>query len=191
MRICLYGGTYDPIHNAHLTIAECAVDQLFLDELIFMPSAISPHKTDQNITSSNARLLMVQTAIQSYPAFSVSDYEMKKQGISFTINTVEYLSSLYNVSRNNFFMLIGGDNYKDFERWKEPEKILELCTPVVAARPGISSRKIKKNNFIFLDTPLMDISSTDIRNRVKQNKPINELVPKSVAEIIYKNKLYL
>ncbi len=191
MRICLYGGTYDPIHNAHLTIAECAVEQLFLDELVFMPSAISPHKTRQTVAKSDARLLMVQTAIKSYPAFSASDYEMKKQGISFTVETVEHLAILYNVSRDDFFMLIGEDNYKDFEKWREPEKILELCTPVVAARPGFSKYSIQSKEFLFLDSPLMDISSTKIRNRVKKNQPIDELVPNSVAEIIYKYKLYL
>ena len=185
----IYGGTFDPIHTGHLITAQSVCEIRKLDKIIFIPSFISPHKTDRISSSPRHRINMLKLAIKDIPYFEYSDIEVKKKEISYTINTIIALKSAY----KNIELIIGYDNLITFDTWKEPNKILELVKLVVLRR------KVREENFqqnkyfkkaIFIETPLIEIFGTDIRERVKTNRSINFLVPQKVLAYIYKHNLY-
>lgn len=185
----IYGGTFDPIHVGHLITAQSVCEIRKLDKIIFIPSFISPHKTDRISSSPRHRINMLKLAIKDIPYFEYSDIEIKKKEISYTINSVLALKAAY----KNIELIIGYDNLITFNTWKEPDKILELVKLVVLRR------KVREENFqqnkyfkkaIFIETPLIEIFGTDIRERVKTNRSINFLVPQKVMAYIYKHNLY-
>ena len=185
----IYGGTFDPIHVGHLITAQSVCEIRKLDKIIFIPSFISPHKTDRISSSPRHRINMLKLAIKDIPYFEYSDIEIKKKEISYTINSILALKSAY----KNIELIIGYDNLITFDTWKEPDKILELVKLVVLRR------KVREENFqqnkyfkkaIFIETPLIEIFGTDIRERVKTNRSINFLVPQKVMAYIYKHNLY-
>jgi nicotinate-nucleotide adenylyltransferase len=187
--IGIYGGTFDPIHMGHLITAQSVCEILKLDKIIFIPSYISPHKTDRISSSPRHRLNMLKLAIQGISSFGYSDLEINNKNISYTIDTVSQLKSMY----ENIELIIGYDNLITFDTWKEPDKLLKLVKLVVLRR------KVKEDDFerhkyfkkaIFVETPLIEIYGTDIRERVKNNKSINFLVPTKVIAYIYKHNLY-
>jgi len=187
--IGIYGGTFDPIHMGHLITAQSVCEIRKLDKIIFIPSFISPHKTDRISSSPRHRINMLKLAIKDIPYFEYSDIEIKKKEISYTINSILALKAAY----KNIELIIGYDNLITFDTWKEPDKILELVKLVVLRR------KVREENFqqnkyfkkaIFIETPLIEIFGTDIRERVKTNRSINFLVPQKVMAYIYKHNLY-
>jgi nicotinate-nucleotide adenylyltransferase len=202
-RYGIIGGTFDPIHNAHLYIAYEAKEKLNLDEVIFMPAGIQPLKANNIITDSKLRYNMVKAAIEPFREFSVSSYEIEKDGLSFTHETLEYFKIKVNAKNrdNELFFITGADCLFSMEKWKEVKKIFSLCTLVVFSRGGIrkSDMLIKKQliedkydgKIIILDLKELEISSTDIRNRVNQNKRIDFFVPSKVVDIIYEKRLYV
>ena len=193
LKIGIYGGTFDPIHFAHITIAKTAVTFLQLDELLFMPSYISPNKTDQQITSAEHRYNMVKLAIGTYPQFSVSPIEIERQGTSYTVDTLLNIHDSYRVSSESLFLIVGGDSLVDFESWKGPEKISQLCQIVVAARADYDFLDLSKKfplKVTKLPTPLLDISSTKIRENIRKGKSIDTLVPELIISYIKKHSLY-
>mgnify|MGYP000306633674 CR=1 FL=1 len=187
-KIGIFGGTFDPIHNGHLITAQYVLEKRNLEKIIFIPCFISPHKT--NLVSSEPihRLQMIKLAIDSLPYFDYSDYELKSEGISYTYNTLLYLSEKY----SSLELIIGYDNLLVFDKWNKPDEILELATLVVMKRK--TDIEEKRNRFfdkaILVDTPTIEISSTDIRERVRNNLPIDFLVPESVKKYIYETNLY-
>lgn len=192
----ILGGTFDPVHFGHLITAQSLLEIRKLKKIIFIPSYISPHKTDQEITEGNHRLRMLELAvygIESLPsggqAFEVSNIELKKESISYTVDTLEELSKQY----ENIELIIGLDNLLEFHTWKNPDRIIELAKLVVLKR-RIADEKIIKNKYYnaadFIDTPLIEISSSEIRERVKNSLPIDFLVPQKVKEYILTNNLY-
>ncbi len=190
-RIGIMGGTFDPIHHGHLITAQSVALQRNLDKILFIPCSTSPHKIDVNSTPANNRLDMVKLAIKGLNKFSVSDYEIKNKGISYTIDTIIHLKEKF----NEIEFIIGYDNYLKFDTWKEPDKILELVKLVVLKRSynniDISSNENRfRKRAVFVETPVIDITSTEIRERVKKNLPIDFLVPESVKKYIVDNKLY-
>ncbi|WP_160685706.1 nicotinate-nucleotide adenylyltransferase [Clostridium sp. C2-6-12] len=199
-RYGIIGGTFDPIHYAHLYIAYEAKEQLKLDEVIFMPAGKQPLKADKIVTDSNLRYNMVKLAIQTYDGFSVSDYEIEKEGLSFTYETLEDFKNNTNEEIELFF-ITGADCLLTLEQWKSVEKIFSLASLVVFPRVGISKEEMierkelieEKYNgkIIILNLKELEISSTYIRERVNKNQRIDFFVPSKVAEIIYKNKLYI
>lgn len=201
-RYGIIGGSFDPIHYAHLYIAYEAKEQLNLDEVIFMPTAKQPFKTDNIVTDSMLRYDMVKKAIEDFDDFSASDYEAKKGGISFTYETLEYLKGRNpDISEEEeLFFITGADCLLSIEKWKKVEKIFSLSTLVVFSRGGISKAEMleRKNvleekyngKIVVLDLNQLEISSTEIRDRVKNNKRIDFFVPAKVANIIYENGLY-
>ena len=204
MKRCgIIGGTFDPIHNAHLYIAYEAKEKLNLDEVIFMPAGIQPLKADNIITDSKLRYDMVKTAIEPFSEFSVSDYEIKKGGLSFTYETLEYFKTKTGVDNqeNELFFITGADCLFSMDKWKEVKKIFSLATLVVFSRGGISKREMlnKKQiieekydgKIVILDLKELEISSTDIRKRVNQHKRVDFFVPSRVADIIYEKGLYI
>ena len=201
-RYGIIGGTFDPVHNAHLYIAYEAKEQLNLDEVIFMPAAKQPFKAENIITDSKLRYEMVKTAIESFNEFSVSSYEIEKGGLSFTYETLQHFkgeSDAKNQEKELFF-ITGADCLISIEKWSEVEKIFSLATLVVFSRDGISKnemiekKKIIEEKYngkiIILDLKELEISSTDIRERINQNKRIDFFVPPKVVDMIYKKGLY-
>lgn len=201
-RYGIIGGTFDPIHNAHLYIAYEAKEQLGLDKVIFIPAAKQPFKTNNIVTDSKLRYEMVKSAIEPFDEFSISSYEIEKGGISFTHETLQYFKGKNDAQNQEkeLFFITGADCLISLEEWKDVQKIFSLATLVVFARGGISKKEMlkkkqiieKKYNgkIIILDLKELEISSTDIRERVNQNKKIDFFVPLKVMDIIYKNGLY-
>ena len=201
-RYGIIGGTFDPIHNAHLYIAYEAKEQLDLDEVIFMPAGKQPFKVENIVTDSKLRYEMVKSAIEPFDEFSVSNYEIEKGGISFTYETLQYFKDKNDAQNQEkeLFFITGADCLISIEEWKDVQKIFSLATLVVFARGGISKKEMlekkqiieEKYNgkIIILDLKELEISSTDIRERINQNKKIDFFVPSKVVDIIYKNGLY-
>lgn len=185
----LYGGNFDPVHNGHLITALRVYEQRHLDKIIFVPALISPFKS--GITSADAedRFNMLSLAVKDFHFLEVSDYELKKEGISFSIDTVKHLRNLY----NKVELIIGYDNLLEFEKWKDPDEIAEIATLIVLKRKVTNIADTQNRFFekaIFPSTPVVEISSTEIRQRVRDNLPVDFLVPDSVKEYISKHNLY-
>lgn len=195
-RYGIMGGTFNPIHNAHLYIAYEAMNQLNLDKIIFMVAGVPPHKVGENIVEANSRLQMVNLAISNYENFEVSDYEIKKNGLSYTYETLEHFKD----SNTELFFITGADCLHDIEKWKNPQRILNACTFVVFNRGGYKLEKLieqtnyiklKYNaNIVYLNTINLELSSTILRERILQDKRVDFFIPKSVLNYIYNNDLY-
>jgi nicotinate-nucleotide adenylyltransferase len=186
----IFGGTFDPIHIGHLITAQSIYEFRKLEKIIFIPSFISPHKTDITSSSFEHRINMLKLAIEDIPYFDYSDIEIKKKDISFSINTIQDLKSVY----ENIELIIGFDNLIVFDRWKAPDKILKLVKLVVLRRK-VKGENFQRNKYfdkaIFVDTPLVEVYGTEIRERVKNNQNINFLVPQKVMAYIYEHNLYM
>ncbi|NME94649.1 nicotinate-nucleotide adenylyltransferase [Clostridium cochlearium] len=197
-RKAIFGGTFDPIHNGHLHIAYKALDRLKLDKIIFVPSGNPPHKHKECITDKNIRYDMVKYAIEQEKKFEISDYEIKKKGKSYTYETIEYFNKY--CPNTELYFIAGADCLMDIHNWKNVRSIMEKAKLVVFNRPGYSVKSILfeksrveerfKKNIIFLDIPLLDISSTEIREKIKNKQEVVNLLPKKTYSIINKYKLY-
>ncbi|MBN1560978.1 nicotinate (nicotinamide) nucleotide adenylyltransferase [candidate division KSB1 bacterium] len=191
MRIAIYGGTFDPVHLAHLIIAEYACTELSLDKLFFVPGYSPPHKLSVTITDPLHRLNMVKMAIAENHKFTLSEHEIMKQGTSFTVDTLKYYSEHFRIEKKNLYLIVGADNLVDFHLWKNPDEIVRLAQIAVANRPATAVSTARITDFIMLGTPLLDISASMIRKRVQQHKSVRYLVPEKVAEYIQQHRLYL
>lgn len=185
----IYGGTFDPVHFGHLLTAQSLFEKRDLEKIIFIPCSISPHK--QDIISSNPlhRLNMLKLAVKDIPYFEISNYEIQKGSISYTIDTLRHLSDFY----ENIELIIGYDNLAVFDKWYKADEILEIAKLVVMKR--VSDFDTNQNHKYFdkaviVDTPTIEISSTEIRNRVNQGLSINFMMPEKVSDYIYKNGIY-
>jgi len=191
-KIGIMGGTFDPIHNGHLLSAEEVRQKLGLDMIIFIPAGSPPLKNPKNTTDAVHRYNMCLLACLSNPFFSVSDIEVKREGPSYTVDTIRQLRKEY--AHNHLFFISGADASNNFESWREFDKIIEMCDIVVTTRPGYNPSGILKNrengNFHFLDISQMDISSTKIRHNLKLGKSVRYLMADSVIEYINKENLY-
>ena len=189
--IGIFGGTFDPVHNAHLLLAEAAREELGLDALIFMPANIPPHKIDgRAITPAHCRVEMLRMAIADNPCFSLSTYEIDSKGVSYTVETLKWLRAGH--PRADLTLLIGGDAARDFGTWRQPEEIARLARLAVWERPGIPLPKevLPGVGYHTLDAPLMEISSTDIRGRVARGSSIRYRAPRAVIDYINQHGLY-
>lgn len=186
----ILGGSFDPIHIGHLITAYEVLQKRNLEKIIFVPCNISPHKIDQKITEDFHRLNMIKLAIEEFPSFEVCDFEIRKGGVSYTYDTLVELKKTY----DNMELIIGFDNLVVFEKWNRPDDIFQLAKVVVMKRE-IDCIPTTRNKYfdsaILLDTTLVDISSTEIRERVKNKLTIDYLVPNKVKEYITQNGLYL
>lgn len=185
--IGLFGGTFDPIHIGHLITAQSVLELRHLSKIIFMPTFVSPLKIDYHSASSADRAKMVELAIESYPYFELSRYEIEKHKISYTIDTLEYLKKKY----ANIELIIGYDNYVIFNKWKSSDLILQLAKVIVLNR---NVKNIEPNNFderfIFVDSPTIEVNSTEIRERVRKNMSIDFLVQPTTKDYIAQKKLF-
>jgi nicotinate-nucleotide adenylyltransferase len=191
MKIGLFGGTFDPVHFGHLIIAETIRNDMELDRLILLPSAVPPHKQDQQITAFHHRVAMLNLAIEGDPEFSVSELEFNK-GISYTIDTIQYFIST--CPDDSFYLIIGADSLFELDTWKDPERLLNSLPVIVARRTGYPFDKIAhkwRKRCQWVDTPCIELSSSDIRSRVSAKQSIRFRVPRPVEKYIIQNGLYL
>ena len=188
MKVGIYGGTFDPIHFGHLITARYLLEYRELDKLIFIPCYISPHKVHKFSSDENSRLQMLKLALENEPKFEISEYELENKEISYTVKTLEHYSKIY----DDIELIIGYDNLLVFPDWKEPDRIFELATVVVLKRKTDLNERINKYFELaeFVESPIVEISSTDIRNRINQKKSVEFLLPNSVIDYIKKNNLY-
>ena len=189
-KIGIYGGTFDPIHNGHLITVQTVLEKRGLDKIVFIPCHISPHKQSAVSSLPGHRLEMLKLALKEFKSFTYSDFEIKRGDISYTLNTIhEFRKSFEKIE-----LIIGYDNLIVFDKWYKPDEILNLCNLVVMKRSVDVLTQYQNKYFEraeFVETPLIEISSTNIRERVKNDKPITGMVPESVAKFIHDNKLYL
>lgn len=191
MNYGIYGGTFDPPHSGHLIVAERVADTLALDKVFFIPSFQSPHKSPGESSAPEHRLAMTRLAVAGNPLFECLDIEVLAPEISFTISTLERLTRIH--PGDAFTLMIGMDNYQTFHRWKEPHRILELARLAVMNRPGFPQQVnevIGSVHTEFVEVPDIDISSSDIRSRVRSSRSIRYLVPDPVAAYLRDHQLY-
>jgi nicotinate-nucleotide adenylyltransferase len=195
-KIGILGGTFNPIHLAHLYIAYEAKCQLDLDKVIFIPAGNPPHKKDKKILEASLRYNMVCEAIKNYEDFEVSNYEVEKEGYSYTFETLQY----FKTKDNELYFITGADCLMDIEKWKSPEEIFKLSKLVVFNRAGYNKKNLriqkdkieeKFNTTVnFLDIIDLEISSSMIRERIKEGKRVDFFLPKEVLNYIEKNNIY-
>lgn len=188
-RIGIFGGTFDPPHNAHLEIAEQAKKQLKLTRVFFIPAYIPPHKQNKLTSSVSNRLRMLKLLIGERKCFSISKIELRRKGISYTIDTLQSFHKQYKEAE--FILIIGADNLYQFGKWRSPLKILSLATVAVYNRKGFNLNKDRNwIDSIQLKGKLIRISSTDIRDRIKNGLSIKPFVPLPIEKYIRKHSLY-
>jgi nicotinate-nucleotide adenylyltransferase len=199
MKIGILGGTFDPVHNGHLEIAGEVKGTLGLDRVLFIPARQSPFKADYAVTPAESRLEMLRLAVTGSRDYAVSTIEVERPGISYTVDTISELKKQYGEG-NEWFFIMGWDSLERFDEWREPERIIELCFVVAVPRPDSVKPDLERletkvpgiaSRVIFTDSPLVDISSTDIRDMVSRGQSIDHLVPAAVAEYIQKHRLYI
>ncbi len=191
MRVCIFGGTFDPPHIGHLLIAQTVCEAEKFDKILFIPANIPPHK--KNISAVNDRLAMLNLAIKGNPNFEISDMEIERGGVSYTIDTLKDIRSSFIKAEDELFYLIGSDSLLGFKKWKNPKEILKHCNVVVAIRPGFRPSDIPAwilHRIQFANIPRFEISSSNIRQRWRENKTIRYLVTLPVWEYINHHNLY-
>ena len=199
MKIGILGGTFDPIHNGHLALGRYAKVKFSLDEIWVMPNGNPPHKESESIESKTRhRVEMVRLAIQEEPGFSLQLYEVERKEVNYSYLTMEHFAKEF--PEDEFYFIIGADSLFDIEKWRCPERLLKTCVILAAYRDGKSrtemDAKIKYLNEKYqadirlLSMPEIDISSTEIREDMKDHVSIEKMVPKSVYEYIKKHDLF-
>lgn len=187
-RIGILGGTFNPVHNAHLHIAKQALRKLRLDKVIFIPAYIPPHKKIYGNVTTNDRIRMLRLVLSGEKRFMISLYEIRKKGKSYSIKTIRFLKRKYG-KRARLFFLIGADSLKGLPRWKDSAGLLKLAQFVVVPRPGFAMRS-GAPGILKVYIPKKDISSTKIRRLLREKKPIKRFVQKEVYRYIKEHKLY-
>jgi len=183
-RVGVFGGTFDPVHVGHLAIALAALESVPLDRLLFVPVRRSPLKDRDPIASVSDRVAMLKAAVTNEPRFALSSVELEREGVSYTVDTLEALRS-----EGDLFLVLGSDALADLERWRAPDRIRELATILVAARPGAPEPDPIHGARAF-DAPRLDISSRELRARAARGMSLRYLVPDAVWEHIKKRGLY-
>lgn len=200
MKIGIMGGTFDPIHNGHLMLGEYAYRQFELDEIWFMPNGNPPHKQERNDrTDARDRAEMVRLAIEGNGAFRLEEYEVNRTEISYSYQTMEYFKQKY--PKDHFYFIIGADSLFALEKWVHPERIFKTCTILAAYRDEMNNRSIMNSKINELNhkynadirllvTPLMNVSSHELRDKLKKGMSIADDVPKAVEKYILCHNLY-
>ncbi len=194
-RIGIMGGTFDPIHNAHLLIAESAREEYSLDKIFFVTSGKPPHKSDLNVTKPELRHEMVAAALDGNPYFEADDYEVRKTDYSYTADTLLHYKGLYPGA--DLYFIIGADSLEYLHKWRKPEVITANAVLLTYPRAGDITRiiraarqRLKAAQIGEIHAPRFEVSSTLVRERVGEGKSIRYLVPERVAEMIERYGLY-
>ncbi len=201
MRIGIFGGSFDPVHLGHLLLAETCREQARLDQVWFMPAASPPHKRRNVLSPAKDRLEMLRLAIGGHAGFQVSTLEVDRGGVSYTVDTLRQLREQH--GSDELFLLMGGDTLADLPKWREPAEILTIATPVVVQRHGapvpnfavltalVDSARLATFSEYIVEMPVVEISSTELRERVKSGRSIRFRTPRAVEKFIEAQKLYL
>jgi nicotinate-nucleotide adenylyltransferase len=183
-KIGIYGGTFDPIHHGHLILAREAAESLGLDKVIFVPATLSPHKLAPPSTTQEIRVEMLRAAIEGEPQFTLDLCEIRRGGMSYTIDTVEEIRQ--REAAAEYFFLLGDDNLPQLETWHRFKELRELVQVVVLSRGNLAAEETR----YFVIHRQINISATEIRNRVATGRSIRYLVPPAVEEIIRRRQIY-
>ena len=198
MKVGIMGGTFDPIHNGHLVTAEAVRDALNLDEVLFIPSARPPHKRGRDITSPEHRLAMTVLATCFHPKFRVSSIEIMRTGPSYAVDTIDALKREYEIG-TEFYFILGADAALELSTWHNAHELIEKCNFIAATREGtdIDIKAVEaefgdigRGRLQRVETPKIEISSTDIRDKLRRGRSIRYLVPDTVEAYIRKERLY-
>jgi len=199
--LAVMGGSFDPIHLGHLIIAEQAAEALRADRVLFVPCNIPPHKDAAGLTPGSHRLKMIALAARGNLKFRASNLELSRGGVSYTVDTIEQLRGMYG-PRAKIWFVIGADSLRELASWKNYRRILSLCTIVTAGRPGsglemwrgeggaFSREEVARLRARILPTPLIGISSSEIRRRRREGLSIRYLVPAAVERYIVGHGMY-
>lgn len=188
-KVGIFGGTFDPIHFGHLITAQILLEKRKLDKIIFVPAYIAPHKIKYDYSNPNHRYNMTNLAISTDPNFEISDFEINRDSISYTYNTLLEFSKIY----DEMELIIGFDNLVTFDAWHKPDEVLELADLVVMKRTydkEIKSTHKYFENAIYVETPTIEISGTEIRDRLSKKLPVDYYIPVTVLNYIKENNLY-
>ena len=191
MKICLFGGTFDPPHIGHLLIAQTVCEAEDFDKVLFIPAFTSPYK--KSITSVEHRIQMVKTAIVDNPKFEYSDVDILRGGVSYTIDSIMDVKRKMKLENDHLYYLIGSDSLIDLKNWKEPKEILDECKVIVAIRPGFRPSDIPPwilQKVHFANIPRFELSSSKIRSRWVKDLTIRYMVTLPIWEYINQNQLY-
>ena len=195
----ILGGTFNPIHNGHIELAKKALKEFGLDHILFVPTGLPPHKSSKDLAPKKHRLQMVSEAIKGQKRFRLSKMEINRSGYSYAVDTFNKLQKRLG-KKTRLFYVMGLDSINNILSWKKPLDLFKMCEFIVATRPGSKIKTFKRllkfpplainKNKISVIELKMDVSATDIRDRIKSGKPISKLVPAGVAKYIEQNSLY-
>jgi len=200
MRLGIFGGSFDPVHYGHLLLAEICLEEQQLDRVLFLPAATPPHKVKGLHSSPSQRVEMLRLAIAGHTGFDISTYEIDRGGVNYTADTLEAMQAAEPGAE--LFFLMGGDSLKDLPSWRDPERLLRIATPLVVGRVGsptpdfevlqpfVSAERLSMFQKHQVVSPLIELSSTDIRDRAMQQQSIRFRTPRAVETYIQTQKLY-
>jgi nicotinate-nucleotide adenylyltransferase len=189
-RVGLFGGSFDPVHHAHLALARAALDQLALDELRWIPAG-QPWQKSRQLAPAAHREAMVRLAIEGEPRFVLDPIELSREGVTYTLDTVRELHAAH--PGTEWFLILGQDQYAGLHTWRDWRQLLGLVTPAIAARPGVPSEvdpEVARFGHASVVMPSMAVSATEIRRRVGAGESIADLVPDPVRGYIERHRLY-
>ncbi len=192
MKIAIMGGTFNPIHYAHLLSAEQVREGLEFNKIIFVPAARPPHKSNPDIIAAEHRFQMVLLATENNPFFEVSRIELERKGPSYTFQTIKALRKIYGET-NELAWIIGADSLIEYKIWKDFDEVLKQCTLIATTRPNYNLEQVPLeilNRVKTFQITGFDMSATEIRHRIRNNMSIRYLVPETVAAYIHKHQLY-
>lgn len=191
LRIGVFGGTFNPPHMGHLLLTGMVRERFGLDRVLWIPNSRSPFKTGEELADAADRLAMIRAATEGDAAFSVSEIEIWQRGASYTVDTLRKLREEHPDAA--FRLIVGSDQWSEFSRWREPEEIVRRAPLIVFPRAGYEQAAVPagfEKYMEFADTPLIDLSSTDIRERIRAGRPVRYMAPPAVLEIIEERGLY-
>lgn len=200
MRLGLFGGSFDPVHYGHLLLAECCREQAELDQVLFLPAGVPPHKRDRELTPAAARIEMLELAVAGHEGFRVSRFEADREGVSYTVDTLRHFRG--EDPEGELFFLMGADMLHDLPGWREAATVVELALPVAVRRAGVaepdftclsrvaSAERIEAIRQHQVEMPAVELSSTEIRHRVAGGRSIRYRTPRAVQKYIETHGLY-
>ncbi len=199
-KLGIFGGSFDPIHYGHLLLAETCREQCRLDRVLIVPAAVPPHKRSRALSSGRDRVEMVRLAIGGHEQLAVSTIEIDRGGVSYTVDTLTALAEQQPGS--SLFFLMGADSLKDLPTWREPQRLCELAVPLVVRRAGspepdfsaishlVTAARLEEIREHQVEMPIIELSSTEIRQRVAAGQSIRYRTPRAVEKFIEANGLY-
>lgn len=197
MKIGIFGGTFDPIHYGHLLLAETAYDRFGMDKVLVMPAGDPYFKSDRNVSSDQDRMEMVKLAIAGNPHFEFSDLELNREGDTYTVETLEILKEQY--PGDDLYLIVGSDTLFQMEKWYRPQDIFQMAA-ILSSRRNVENQELNHQmdllrkkysaKIVNLYMPNIDISSTDIRDKVRHQMSVRYFLPDSVIEYIQAHHLY-